>query len=65
MTLPIVAQANKFSPFEEVGGSNSNVILDEKLGDNEDQEREMKKRQRKKNQVLVSSLLHNLCLKWK
>jgi hypothetical protein len=43
MALLMVALVNKFGPFGEVGGSNSEVGLDEKLGDSEDPEKELKK----------------------
>jgi hypothetical protein len=36
MVLLMVALANKFGPFKEVGGSKLEVELDENLGDSED-----------------------------
>jgi hypothetical protein len=35
MALLMVALENKFEPFREVGGSNSDVGLEEKMGDSE------------------------------
>jgi hypothetical protein len=43
MALLMEVLVNKFGPFREVGGSNSKVGLDEKLRDNEDPEKELKK----------------------
>jgi hypothetical protein len=58
MALLMVALENKFGPFGEVGGSNSEVGLDEKLGDNEDPEKESKKELEKEqpsSSVITSS----------
>jgi hypothetical protein len=43
MALLITDLANKFVPSREVGGSNLEVGLDKKLGDNEDLEKEPQK----------------------
>jgi hypothetical protein len=40
MSLLMVALASKLRPFREVGGSNSEIRSDGKLGDNEDPEKE-------------------------
>jgi hypothetical protein len=63
MYLLMESLANNFGPFGEVGGSNIEVGMDEKSRDNEDLE-DSKKSQRNRNQAPMSSLLHNLCLKW-
>jgi hypothetical protein len=65
MAFLMEALENKFGPFVEVGGSNSEFGLDKKSRDKEYLENKPKREQRKRNQVLVSSLLHNICLKWK
>jgi hypothetical protein len=65
MALLMVALVNKFGPFGEVGGSNSEVGSDEKSEIVKTQKRSRKKSPRKRNQVPVPSLLHNLYLKWK
>jgi hypothetical protein len=43
MALLMVALANNFGSFEEVGGSNSKVGSNEKLGDSENSKKESKK----------------------
>jgi hypothetical protein len=43
MSLFMVALENKFGHFKEVGGSNTEVGYDEKLGDNEDLQKESRK----------------------
>jgi len=53
MALLMVDLEDKFGPFEEVGGSNLEAGLDDKSRDNEDLEKEKKKSQNKRNQVLV------------
>jgi hypothetical protein len=40
MALHMVALVKNFKPFRGVGGSNSEVELDEKMGDSEDLEKE-------------------------
>jgi hypothetical protein len=65
MALLMVNLMNKFIPFWEVVGSNSEIGLDEKPRYNEDPEKESKKILRKRNHVSVPSLLHTLYLKWK
>jgi hypothetical protein len=43
MVLLMVSLENRFVPFGEVDSSNSKVGSDDKLGDNEDLEKELKK----------------------
>jgi hypothetical protein len=40
MSLLMAALASKIKPFREVGGLNSKIILDGKLGDNKDIKKE-------------------------
>jgi hypothetical protein len=47
MSLLMVALASKFRPFREVGGLNSEIRSDGKLGDNEDPEKESWKEPKK------------------
>lgn len=64
-TFLMVALENKVRYFVEDGSSNFEVVLSKILRDNEDPKNELKKKQRKENQVLVSSLLCNIYLKCK
>jgi CCR4-NOT transcriptional regulation complex NOT5 subunit len=65
MAILMAMLEDKFRTFEEFGGSNSNAGSSKKSGNNKDLEKESKKGQRKRDQVPMSSLLPNLCLKWK
>jgi hypothetical protein len=47
MSLLMVALASKLRPFREVGGSNSEIRSDGKLGDNKDPEKESRKEPKK------------------
>jgi hypothetical protein len=47
MSLLMAALASKLRPFKEIGGSNSEIGLDKKLGDNEDLEKESWKEPKK------------------
>ena len=44
----MAALASKIGPFGEVGGSNREIILEGKLGDNEDPEKESRKEPKKR-----------------
>jgi hypothetical protein len=47
--MPLLMEAieSKFGPIREVGGSNLEIILEGKSGDNEDLERELQKEPKK------------------
>jgi hypothetical protein len=58
MAFLMVALLNKFGPFRDVGNSNSEVGLGEKLRDNKDPKKEPKKEQEKEkpsSSVITSS----------
>jgi hypothetical protein len=55
MTLCMVALSNNIIPFAEVGGFNSKIVSKEKLRDNEDQEKELRKELEKEKPI--SSLI--------
>jgi hypothetical protein len=63
MALLMVALENKFRPFGEVGGSNSEVGSNEKLGDSEDPENELKK-EHEKEQPSSSAITPSQLLKF-
>jgi hypothetical protein len=54
MALLMVALMNKFGPFREV----SKVVLDEKMGDSEDLEKELKK-EYEKEQPSFGTITHS------
>jgi hypothetical protein len=58
MALLMKALANKFGPFEEVGGSNLEVRSNEKIGDSEDLEKESRK-EPEKEQPSSSAITHS------
>jgi hypothetical protein len=61
MALLMVDLVKKFKPFGEVGGSNSEFGLDEKLGDSEDVEKELKKYPKKEQPSSITiTPSHNL-----